>query len=212
MFLPSTVDLQALQEEEQYDDILNISDSEDDLSLQQFDEEVISSVTIAFTPDIMTPSSRRSSAFEDDSISISHERSYFESFKFELALGLWCEDIGISRTQYSSLRDIFRMLEPHSELNKLSESYATLKSHINRQLPLLQMRKKIISLRSEKMATAAEDRKSTESGKILTEDLIFFDLKNVFQSFLSSAEYRQKMHVGMAHFVDVSCELWHSHS
>ena len=159
----------------------------------------------------MTSSSRRSSAFENDSISIPHERSYFEPFKFELALELWCEDIGISRTQYNSLRNILRMLESHSELNKLSESYVTLKNHINRQLSLLQMRKKIISLRSEKMTTATKNRKSTESEKIPTKNLIFFDLKNVFQSFLSSAKYRQKMHVEMTHFVDVSCELWHSH-
>ena len=99
------------------------------------------------------------------------------------------------------------MLESHSELNKLSESYVTLKNHINRQLSLLQMRKKIISLRSEKMTTATKNRKSTESEKILTKDLIFFDFKNVFQSFLSSAKYRQKMHVKMTHFVDVSCKL-----
>ena len=86
LFLSSIVDLQTLQKKKQYNDILNISNFENDLSLQQFDEKIISSITI--TSNIMTSSSKKSFVFENDSIFISYERSYFESFKFELVLRL----------------------------------------------------------------------------------------------------------------------------
>ena len=88
-----------------------------------------------------------------------------------------------------------------------------LQSHIKKRLPLLQMRKKTIPLRSKKMITAAENRKKSNISidKIFTEDLIFFDLKHVFQTFFSS-NYRQKMHIEMIEFHDSFSELWHFHN
>ena len=124
------------------------------------------------------------------------------------------KELNISRNQYVSFRKIFRMLESYAQFFKLSESYVTLKNHINRQLSLLQMRKKTIFLRSKKMTTATEKRKKSDSTieRIFTKNLIFFDFKHVFQMFLSSKEYRKKMHIKMTKFVDVFCELWHFYS
>ena len=113
------------------------------------------------------------------------------------------------RKHYIDLREILRMLESHFQLTKLSETYVTLKSHIHSQLSLLKMRKKIISLKSEKMTTAVEKRKKSDSSieQIFTKNLIFFDLKDVFQSFLFFKEYRNKMHIEMIHFVDAFSEF-----
>ena len=41
---------------------------------------------------------------------------------FVLALGLWCEEAGISRVQFRSLREILRMLEPHPIISKLQQA------------------------------------------------------------------------------------------
>lgn len=83
--LSSIIDLQKLQQKEQYDDLM--SDVEDDLSMQRFNEDE-ESISFTITSNIMKSSSKRSSAFENSFIFISHERSYYESSKFELVLNL----------------------------------------------------------------------------------------------------------------------------
>ena len=137
------------------------------------------------------------------------DRCFVERCMIDACESLLNIPITISRNQYVSFREIFRMLESHAQLFKLSELYVTLKSHTNRQLFLLQMRKKTIFLKSEKMTTATEKRKKSDFTieRIFTKNLIFFDLKHVFQMFLSSKEYRKKMHIKMTKFVDVFCEL-----
>ena len=74
------------------------------------------------------------------------------------------------------------MLESHSQLVTLSEFYTALKNHTKKRLPLLQIRKKTIPLKSEKMITAAKNRKKSDFSieNISIENLVFFDLKNVF--------------------------------
>ncbi len=64
------------------------------------------------------------------------------------------------------------------------------------------------------MPSSAEGRKKSDPsvGATPTEDLIFFDSKNMISRFLSSQEIRQKMHIGMAECHDSPSELWHSHA
>lgn len=90
--------------------------------------------------------------------------------------------INILRTQYVNFRKIFKMFKSYAQLFKLSESYVTLKNHINYQLFLLQMRKKTILLKLEKMTTTVKKRKKSNlaTKRIFTKILIFFDLKHVF--------------------------------
>lgn len=101
------------------------------------------------------------------------------------------------------------MFEFYSQLNFLSKFYATLRNHTKQRLFLLQMRKKTISLKSKKMITTAENRKKSNFiiEKISIENLIFFDMKNVFQVFLFSEEYRKKIHIDMTEFHDSSSKL-----
>lgn len=122
--------------------------------------------------------------------------------------------MNISKNQYISLREILSIFELHSKLNSLSESYATLKNHTKKRLFLLQMRKKTISLKSEKMTIVAEKRKKFDSfiNKIFTKNFVFFDFKNVFQIFLFFEKYFKKMHIDMTKFHDCSSKLWHFHS
>lgn len=68
------------------------------------------------------------------------------------------------------------------------------------------MQKKAIPLVSEKLPSLTESHK--QSAFISSsEDLYFFDSKHLFQTFLSSAEIRNKMHIGMAEFRNAPSEL-----
>ena len=62
----------------------------------------------------------------------------------------------------------------------LPRGLTSLKQHVRGQLPLLKMRKKTINLIPEKLLTIVLGRKSTDSGRIPTEDLTFFNIKDVF--------------------------------
>lgn len=139
--LSLAIDLQEIQQTDQYNDLTD----EVSISKVEFNDEVDDKVT-ATSPAtllsvIMKPSFHQSfSAFlEDTSESISHHCIKDEPSRFKLALGLWCEDIGIFRTQYTGLLEILWMLQSTgvSELAKLPDSLSTLKRHIKGQLPLL---------------------------------------------------------------------------
>lgn len=108
---------------------------------------------------IMSFSSRRFFVIEDLSIFIFYKYNYHQFSKFELAFELWCENVDIFRNQYISLKEILTMLKFHSQLNSLSKFYSTLKIHTKKNLFLLHMRKKIISLKFRKITTIAENKK-----------------------------------------------------
>jgi hypothetical protein len=131
---------------------------------------------------------------------------------FVLAMGLWCEEAGISRAQYKSLRQILRMLEPHPSLSKMPQSLQPLRRRVYGHLPQLGLRRAQIALNPEKMATMAESRKQQAMNLGVDhplEYLYFFDPHILFTRLLSS-EIRRKMHFGFGHFVDNPTEPWHS--
>jgi len=222
--LPLDIDFEDVQRADQYNDVqgheanplatlptiqfINGLD-QDDTEVETEYHSPIPSTTQAS----MEPPPRQASA-PDLSDIIPHERiTDMVPQKFELALGMWCEETGVSRQQYASLQEILRMLEPHVHLgDNLPNTLSTLQRHTRGLLPALKMRKKTIPLIPEKQASAAEGRKSTQEGRIPTEDLTFFDLAALFQAFLSADEVIGKMHIGLAEFHDEPTELWHSHS
>jgi hypothetical protein len=120
--------------------------------------------------------------------------------KFRLALGLWAEDVGISRPHWSSLLEILRIygLGPKfaEEVAKLPSSLSTLKQQTKAQLPLLKIRKKAIPLIPEETNKVSEPVSQS-----MTENLHFFDPKDLFRTLMLS-DVRKKMHSGLAHWID----------
>lgn len=97
--------------------------------------------------DVMAPPSRRSSLVDNLSVPISHERSYHEPSNSELALDLWCENVGIFKNQHHS-KVFSTMLETHPQLNSVQKSYSALKNYTTKKrLPLSQMEKNTIPLK-----------------------------------------------------------------
>ena len=196
--LPLTMNLQELQQDEDYaDPDLQATEEGEVPPSIEFDEidaetgfrlgdaphsRAPSTAAAPVVPIFSLPagsvsSSRRHSAV-DTSVSLHHERIRTSTLNnFGVALGLWCEEIGLSRSQYDGLYEILCMLKPHKALNSLPESFTTLKRHTKGMLPLLPMRKKQIDLIPEKMSTAAEGRKAPGPGLTPHEDLVFFDMR-----------------------------------
>jgi hypothetical protein len=64
----------------------------------------------------------------DDSEEIPHRRSAYQQDKFAFMLGIWCEDVSISRSQYASLLEILKSLKDTRSIRILPASLDTLKS------------------------------------------------------------------------------------
>jgi len=221
---------QEVQQIGQYNDVSDDEDEAPGIPEQDFDvaeeeaeagrdtEDTVSPATLAPTPPTSTPSmlppnTRRHPLAEDTSLPILHSRIYEEPNKFEMALGLWCEDVGVSREQYKSLREILLLLQQDpTAAGKLPKSIKTLKRHVNGQLPLLPMRKKEIPLLDDKLPTQSALAKKGDD-KVPTETLFFFDAKKLFQAFLNS-DLVAKMYFGMGqyHNNNSDTELWYSHA
>lgn len=208
--LPINVDFQELQQEDQYNDPDAVLPSiEDDIPTQPFDVSDTSGIT---TPaesgaamDGSTTSIPASYYDADGSEPVKHQRSPFEGSKFKHALAFWCQEAGISRTQYTALLEILRMGSRSGmmeELAKLPSCLSTLKQQTRAQLPLLQLRRKRIPLQPDMVAGTSEFR--TE------EDLYFFDAIQLTRIILSS-DLMKKMHFGFGEFHDAPTELWHGH-
>lgn len=85
------VNLQKLQLIEQYDDLNFLSNFQNDVSIQLFDEKKIVTSIIFISiivTNFMNSSSKTSSIVKNIFIFIFHQRNYYEFFKFEFALKL----------------------------------------------------------------------------------------------------------------------------
>ena len=89
----------------------------------------------------------------DDSEEIPHRRSAYQQDKFAFLLSIWCEDVGISRSQYASLLEILKSLKDTRSIQILPGSLDTLKSQFKAQIPVLPLRKKKIPVLSAKLPT-----------------------------------------------------------
>ena len=158
----------------------------------------------------MAPPSRRPSDFSKDTSTLVRHRHSFDPYmpKFEVAFGLWASTVGISRNEFTSLREILGMLD-NAQFQSLPASLPTLKRRLNRQLPLLDMRTKEIPLIPENLPTETATRKAQGVDKIPHETLHFIDPEAMFKAFMSS-DIVKDMHIGMAHWVDTPSELWES--
>ena len=155
------------------------------------------------------PSSRRGST-RDDSTLVRHNHFHDPHItKLELGLELWAHNTGLSRSEYTSLRQILALVKDPS-VHELPESLASLKRRVTKDLPLLDMRTKRIPLISEKLATATSTEKAKgNKGGIPRESLHLFDPAFLFRTFTSS-DIADKMHIGLAEYRDFPTQLYHS--
>jgi hypothetical protein len=211
--LPPDFDLQELQQTDQYDDdiaaTIEVDATLQALPTQPFDEP-LAIEAIPMTPSMVTVAADN----EDNSEIVEQVRAKTsDPSRFHIALGLWCQEAGISRPQYASLLEILRMPELQHEVRRLPSCLSTLKRQTTAQLPLLAMRKKSMPLQSEQLG---KDRPTATSVTAPTqpqnqEDLFFFDPTSLFTAFARS-EICAKMHFGFGEFHDNPIELWHSHA
>jgi hypothetical protein len=124
--LPLGLDLEHLQQLDQYDEPSILPDSI--LPTVEFDEDEIESVT----PGLMNPPSRTSPGIDDTSFHMSAVMEISPSLSLRLD--------AISRTSYASLLEILRMCKTVNEIFKLPDTLSTLKRHVDHQLPFLSMR------------------------------------------------------------------------
>ncbi|KAL9635849.1 MAG: hypothetical protein Q9204_002463 [Flavoplaca sp. TL-2023a] len=164
------------------------------------------------------PPTRRSSTstVKDDSEPVPHRRSDKELDPFTFALGLWCEVSKITRHQYQSLLEVFRLAEDLNSLRTLPGTITTMQKYVRQQLPLLPLRRRLLNLHPDKLPTMTPNEKAQETdvaqGKGLRGFMYFFDVVELFQTVIASPEIRRKMHFGPAHFVPKPSEFYHSNA
>lgn len=130
-----------------------------------------------------------------------------------MAMGLWCIESGVSRTQYKSLRDILRMVL-HNAIRELPETLQTLQRRTKGHIPILPMRKQPVKLALHKLSTETAQRQldnQQNDDNIPRADLYFFDMKELFCIILQS-DMTQKMYRGMMEWKDKAqaIEMWNS--
>jgi hypothetical protein len=202
------------------------------LAAQGYNERVDEGViTVAFdegnddspapAPDAPVPEAAVTSSQKvDPSKLVPHrQQRLLQSSDFETALGLYTHIFGTNRTEYAALREVLSFLPGPSpgslqpDIKNLPNQLSTLKDRISKRFPLLDMRIADIPLTVEKLATERASRKRDEAqaGKDPIAKLHIIDPTSIFTAFMSS-DVGQKMHSGLAHFVDEPEELYHSHS
>lgn len=159
--------------------------------------------------DSMPPPTRRSflPTLEDKSEEVPHTCSRFDLDIFQMALGLWYQDASITRQQYSSLLEMLALLQDPAQVKTLPKSIKTLRRKTHSRLPFMKVQKQRIPLIAAKLPTAGRAFSSTPM-----DWLYWFDPSYLISTLLASEQFKAKMHFGMAEYVDLPKELWHSPS
>ena len=139
-----------------------------------------------------------------------------------LALGLWCEKSGCSRTDYVRLREVLQLQKPSATeqdadstredeiLDLLPLKLDTLKRQIRRHIPLLRLMRKPLTVVIEKQPSLPQGQKGERQRIERTAWQYWYDPVDLIKTILSAAFLRRKMHFGMAQYVDEPTELWES--
>ncbi|KAL9035756.1 MAG: hypothetical protein Q9180_004684 [Flavoplaca navasiana] len=212
--LPLTIDLAELQMTDQYQNAEILGGKQETIvPTIEFDDaidEEIEPPSPAPTIDHMPPPLSRQPAPQDNSEPLPQARVTDEDPDlFVLAIGLWCEEVGISRSQYSSLREILRMLEPHKILQRLPNGYAALRRRTRGWLPQMQLRRALLPLHAPKLPSVPEKKKRRRTPPPPKEHLYFFDPLDLFEKILLST-LAKRMYFGFGEFRTHPTELWHS--
>ena len=109
----------------------------------------------------------RPTQMEDESEFITHMHFHDPNMsQLEMALGIFADNTGMSRTEWAALRQILTLVD-HPMIQRLPHSLTTLKRHLSRELPLLPMRKRVFHL----LQRRSQQRRHFESQSKLKEIL-----------------------------------------
>lgn len=130
---------------------------------------------------------------------------------FKLAIGLFCYEYNVSRSQYTALRETLNLLKQNgglAQLNQLPLTVDTLKRHVHEERPHIEIRQKEVSLQPEKLSSSRRQN-AIVAGRDLSQQLYYFNPVDMIGRVLSSS-LTAKMHFGLADLVDTPAEAWHS--
>ena len=125
---------------------------------------------------------------------------YLVSF-FKFIFTIWAKQANLSRSNYKKLLEVLRYATP-DELASLPLKLDTLYTSFETEMPLLPVLKRKIPVHPNQQPTR-RSRSSVESFHY------WYDLDALFYAILTSDLANQKMHFGMAEYVDEATELWH---
>jgi hypothetical protein len=176
-------------------------------------------------PEELIPEELRPKPKEDPSdtstLVLSRQNKFIEISQFEKALAIYVELTGMSRGDYTALRETLFVLRDTDgnvlrDVEALPKQLSTLRDRMRKRMPLMNMREVGIPLKVEKLPTEAAKSKGKGKGKAgetetVTTKLTFFDPPSVIKNFVGSDIF-DNMHQGPAIFVDAPHELFHSHA
>ncbi|KAH6613526.1 hypothetical protein F5144DRAFT_654050 [Chaetomium tenue] len=142
--------------------------------------------------------------------SIKQPRKIHGLSDFALGWGLYCIVNGVSRKQYATQLELFKLLGRDADkVNRLPDSLDTLKRHVRESLPHIDMRTvKDLPLNPKKLSSSRQVTAMT-TGENPTHDLFFLNPVD-FLSRIEGSQLAKGMHYGLADLVDSPIEAWHS--
>lgn len=129
-----------------------------------------------------------------------------------LALGLWCEDAGISRGRYQKLYEVYNTQPKGDNFVPIPKKLDTLKRLVRGVTPLICLMRKKVPVFVDKQPSLSQTMKRRRGKKQRKEWQYWFDPKDLVSKILSADMIADKMHVGMAQYVDNPDEYYHSRS
>lgn len=198
-----SLDLDNTMEETQ---VLRQLEGDDDTIIPSF--AASPTTLLSDNPQTMIPPSRRSSADEtpDTSEEVLYPKSIYNVGDFQMALGLWIVEAGITGDDYVSLLEVLGQMKSLTEIGNLPKTMRTLKHNVKGQLPLMKLRRKQIPVEPMKLPTGNPRADAPMAW------MYWFDSFDLIKTLLSTDQFRSRLHIGMGHFVEKSSELWHSPS
>ena len=123
-----------------------------------------------------------------------------ELSNFVLGMGMWCEAKGITREDYTSLREVLNLSQPGFE-DVLPTRLSTLLEWCRGRLPIPTLHKVQVPVLTKKQP-------SRTSGN--TASLYYLDPRVLCALILSTHDVRSRVYFGMAQIVESPKELWQS--
>jgi hypothetical protein len=124
---------------------------------------------------------------------------------FELGFSLWAAQSSVSRDDFAGLREVLALPHTEEDVKRIPEKLDTLIDRLNRQLPLLPLSKKDIPVDTD----VQPSRQNVPSSDPFHSSIYWYPPAMLFRNILSS-ELADRMHFGMAEYVDQPTELWHT--
>ncbi|KAI1430453.1 hypothetical protein GGR50DRAFT_690442 [Xylaria sp. CBS 124048] len=177
-------------------------DAEEAIPADPVAEAILRDATINAAREEMEPDSESEEAFAtetsdtveasvlgDNTEEICHVPSELELSDFQNALGLWVNLHSISRSAYSQLVEVLRLVKDIDDIKTLTRRKDTLKALVRKSLPLSKLRQSTVKLDMSRLPTRSKT----------TEKVLSIDLEDTLSTLLSSSQIFDQVYKGMAH-------------